>query len=61
MTKVDDYRARADECLNMASRARDEENRILWQQMALYWLRLASEMDESFDPEIDEIVDPTMH
>jgi hypothetical protein len=61
VTKVDEYRAHADECLNMASKARDDEDRILWQQMALYWLRLVSEMDETIDPEMDETIDPTMH
>jgi hypothetical protein len=45
MNSADEYRNNAEDCMRMASLARDEGDRPLWVTMAQSWLRLAEHAD----------------
>jgi hypothetical protein len=44
---VDDYQQRAKECISLAERSADIDDRTTWRELALCWLRL-SEHAEKF-------------
>jgi hypothetical protein len=53
MSKPDEYRANAQECLRMAGISRNLNEKAIWQQMAQHWLGMIPKAESRKSSELE--------